>query len=184
MEFLQLKYFYEAARTQNFSKVAAKYAVPTSAVSQGIRRLENELGVPLFDRNANRIMLNEEGQVFVRAVEQMNKVLDNAKKQLADTTEVIKGEVRLQILCGRRVVYEAIKHFNETYPEVVFVLNYGQASDEAYDLILSDGELLKEGYSGVPLVTEDITLACSREHPMAAAKGSTCLCCRRSALSR
>ena len=60
MEMLQLKYFKDAAETQNFSKTAQKFTVPTSAVSQSIRRLEKEMGTPLFARTSNRITLNED----------------------------------------------------------------------------------------------------------------------------
>lgn len=49
MELLQLKYFCDAAETENFSKTAKKYLVPTSNISQSIKRLERELGVELFD---------------------------------------------------------------------------------------------------------------------------------------
>ncbi|MBR2431832.1 MAG: LysR family transcriptional regulator, partial [Clostridia bacterium] len=42
MELLQLKYFCDAAETQNFSKTAKKYLVPTSNISQSIKRLEKE----------------------------------------------------------------------------------------------------------------------------------------------
>ncbi len=48
MEVLQLRYFCDSARTQNFSLTAKKFMVPPSAVSQSIRRLEKELGFVLF----------------------------------------------------------------------------------------------------------------------------------------
>ena len=66
MELLQLTYFCDAAETQNFSKTAKKYTVPTSNISQCIRRLEEELGQPLFMRTANRIQLNERGKAFYK----------------------------------------------------------------------------------------------------------------------
>ena len=62
MEFLQLRYFYESARTQSLSKTASKYMVPASSVSASIKRLEGELGCQLFERTANRITLSESGK--------------------------------------------------------------------------------------------------------------------------
>ena len=64
MELLQLTYFCDAAITQNFSKTAEKYNVPPSNISQSIKRLEKELSVSLFDRCANRVALNAQGQAF------------------------------------------------------------------------------------------------------------------------
>ena len=49
MEILQLKYFCDSAVTGNFSATAKKFMVPPSAVSQSIKRLENELGTTLFE---------------------------------------------------------------------------------------------------------------------------------------
>jgi DNA-binding transcriptional LysR family regulator len=167
MEFLQLKYFCDAAETENFSKTAKKFMVPTSAVSQSIRRLENELGVELFERRSNRITLNEDGQVFYKAVQRVNKTLTDARRQLSDDPADLTGEVKLQIFCSRRVVSDAISRFNELYPEVTFVLNHGYPSDEIFDLIISDEDLLKERYSRIPLVTENIGVAFSKNHPLA-----------------
>ena len=54
MELLQLRYFCDAAQTQNFSKTAKKYLVPTSNISQSIKRLEKELGCELFEHRGNK----------------------------------------------------------------------------------------------------------------------------------
>ena len=66
MEFLQLKYFYESAKNQSFAKTAEKHMVPTTSVSASVKRLEKELGCPLFDRYANKIKLNREGERFLK----------------------------------------------------------------------------------------------------------------------
>jgi len=58
MELLQLKYFCYSAKTENFSKTAKKYMIPSSAVSQSIRRLENELGVSKNHPIANKENIN------------------------------------------------------------------------------------------------------------------------------
>lgn len=86
MEFLQLKYFFNAAQTENFSKTANTFSVPASAISQSFQRLENELGTALFERRKNRVILNEEGKIFYQTVRQMNSILSDVNKQLADSS--------------------------------------------------------------------------------------------------
>ena len=66
MELLQLRYFYESAMAESFSKAAEKYMVPASSVSASVRRLEQELGMELFSRTGNRVLLNEKGREFLR----------------------------------------------------------------------------------------------------------------------
>ena len=48
MELLQLRYFYESAKNQSFSKTSEKYMVPLSSVSASIKRLEQEIKTDLF----------------------------------------------------------------------------------------------------------------------------------------
>ena len=58
---LQLRYFYESAKTESFAKTAEKYMVPASSVSASVKRLEQELETSLFDRTSNKIKLNDKG---------------------------------------------------------------------------------------------------------------------------
>ena len=79
MEMLQLIYFCDAAQTENFSKTAKKYLVPPSNISQSIKRLENELETPLFERQANKIKLNNSGLLFYKNAKSALELLENAK---------------------------------------------------------------------------------------------------------
>lgn len=166
MELLQLKYFCDAAKSQNFSKTAKKYMVPPSAVSQSIRRLERELGVSLFERNSNKIVLNEAGKTFYASVSQISQILTDVRKKLSDNNETVSGEIKLQIFCNRRIVYEAIKAFKQMYPEVSFILNHGSPSADAFDLIISD-DYSDSSFSKIPLLTEDIAIGVAKTHPLA-----------------
>ena len=58
MELLQLKYFCDAAKTQNLSETARKYNVSTSSVSRTIKRLEDEIDCNFFDHHANNLKAN------------------------------------------------------------------------------------------------------------------------------
>jgi len=65
MEINQTKYFIIAAQTQNLTKAAKILSITQSALSKSISNLEDELGVPLFDRAGKRISLNESGKRFL-----------------------------------------------------------------------------------------------------------------------
>ena len=94
MELLQLKYFKDAFVTKNFSHTAEKYSVPQSAVSQSIKRLEEELGVQLFVRAANKITPNECGRYFYNyisaALIQIEKGINVVKRCDSDMNFVAK----------------------------------------------------------------------------------------------
>ena len=169
MEALQLEYFCHAARTQNFSHTAAAFSVPPSAVSQSIRRLEQELGVSLFDRKANRIRLNEDGAIFFRAVSESRSMLEDAKRTLADRQSELTGTVRLCVICNRQAVFDAVARFTAKHPKVSFILNHGPQKDEEFDLLIGDRS--PHGtFSGQPFIFEPIALAVALQHPLAEAE--------------
>lgn len=140
MELLQLKYFCDAAQTENFSKTAKKFLVPPSNISQSIKRLETELNTPLFDRHSNKIRLNESGLEFFKSAKSALDLLQKAKDSLTDSekTETIKTNINI----NRRVVMEAVEDFRKLYPQVYFITmhNAHNSSDE-FDIIVTDKEL-------------------------------------------
>lgn len=82
MELQQLKYFKAAADIGKISEAAESLFVSAPALSTSISRLEKELGFPLFDRTNNRILLNTQGQIFLKHVNQIFDSLESAKQEL------------------------------------------------------------------------------------------------------
>lgn len=140
MEILQLKYFCDAAETENFSKTAKKYLVPPSNISQSIKRLEAELNTTLFDRKSNKINLNDSGLFFYKNAKSALDLLENAKKSLKNSqkTETIK----INILITRRIVMEAIEDFRKLYPDVHFItVHNADTTTNKFDIIVTDKNL-------------------------------------------
>ena len=161
MEILQLKYFCDAAQTQNFSKTAKKFLVPPSNISQTIKRLEAELETPLFERHANKITLNDSGLLFYKNAKSALDLLENAKKSLKNP---LKAEIiKINIHICRRIVMEVIEDFRKIHPEVSFITthNNDQISDE-FDIIVTDKEL-DLPYSKTKAAEENFLLAYNKK---------------------
>lgn len=157
MEILQLKYFCDAAQTQNFSKTAKKFLVPTSNISQTIKRLEVELETPLFERHANKITLNDSGLLFYKNAKAALDLLENAKKSLKNPlkTEIIKINIHI----ARRVVMEVIENFRKMYPEIYFItVHSADDSSDEFDIVITDKEL-DLPYSKAKAAEENFLLA-------------------------
>lgn len=163
MELLQLKYFITAAEAENFTYAAKVHSVPTSDISQTIKRLEKELSVNLFIRSANRVMLSKEGKIFLESAKRVMNELDSAKRKIADSLDKVSGEIRLLVLTNRRVVTEVIEKYHVLYPDVNFVLSHRNADNEEYDIIISDTDPHGSGFEKIPLITERVYLALSKE---------------------
>lgn len=83
-QWMELKYFQTAARTQNFSQAACELNITQPSLSITISRLEAELKVNLFDRRGRNVTLNEAGAAFLQRVNTVFSELDSAKEELAD----------------------------------------------------------------------------------------------------
>ena len=122
MELLQLKYFCDAAVSENFSMTAKKFNVPPSNISQSIKRLENEIAAPLFNRRANKIVLNETGKVFYKKISRALALLSDAVTEAKDEAE--SGRIKICINSNRRVVMEAAEKYRREYPNIEIITSH------------------------------------------------------------
>ncbi|MBE6885096.1 MAG: LysR family transcriptional regulator [Ruminococcaceae bacterium] len=171
MELLQLKYFSHAAKTENFSHTAQKFRVPASCVSASIKKLENELGVRLFDRSANKIKLNEYGKILLKAVETSDELLKKAKADILDLSKDPPPELRLLIMSNRQNVTDAISAFKMQYPKTHFYIHHEAHFDVSnlsdYDIIVTDRNISNNSFEKRLWVHEEIFLAVHKAHPLA-----------------
>ena len=169
MEFLQLKYFCDAAVTENFSETAKKFMVPPSNISQSVKRLENELGVSLFDRNANKIKLNAYGKSFYEKINNALCLIDEAKDILCDDGK--RGKIKICVNANRRIVIQTVEKFSRLYPEVDINAEYSaDASNPEFDLIITGKRLNYPHLIGEKLATEELRLAVPKESRLAKAE--------------
>lgn len=93
MELSQLEVFLAVARERRFSRAAEKLYRTQSAVSQTIRKLEDELGEALFDRSSREGMLTDAGQVLFEYAEQLLNLRRDAQESLTELRELQKGQL-------------------------------------------------------------------------------------------
>src|SRR5271154_5368392 len=93
MELSQLEVFLAVAREHRFSRAAEKLHRTQSAVSQTIRKLEDELGEALLDRSSREGVLTDAGQVLYEYAEKLLNLRHDAHESLASLREVQKGKL-------------------------------------------------------------------------------------------
>ena len=158
MELLQLKYFCDAARTENFSHTAKKFRVPPSDISQSIRRLEKELETELFTRQANRISLNEQGAVFSARIAEALDLIEDAVNTVTD--DGTSGKIHLCVNTNRRIVMSAMEKFKKEYPQVNIKTKFlSDPTADSFDLIVTHDDKRLSGREKKLLIREAIALA-------------------------
>ena len=167
MELLQLKYFCDAAETENFSATAKKFFVPPSGISQTVKRLEQELNAVLFIREANKITLSEQGKCFYTEIKKALQIIDGAKGLLQDSDKEIKGEIKIFILTNRKIVTEVIENFKNIYSAVKFYINHSPVANiSEADIIIADENIAPKNLEKIPLLSERIKLAVDESNPL------------------
>lgn len=95
MELYQLKCFYEAAREQNITRAAQKLQISQPALSKTIARLEEDLGVKLFDRRSKAIVLNEYGLAVLQKAEAIFSAVEDIRQNVEDIQSGSVGQIMI-----------------------------------------------------------------------------------------
>ena len=137
MELLQLRYFFESAKNENFAKAAEKYMVPPSSVSASVKRLEEELGCKLFDRQSNRVVLNENGIQLQNSLAVIFDELDQTVEKIK-RNKPEKTEIRILVLAMRDHICDIMFEYQKLHENVHFVAMFDVDNNVSsdYDLII------------------------------------------------
>ena len=95
MDLSQLEVFLTVARERKFSRAAEKLYRTQSAVSQTIRKLELEIGEPLFDRSSREGVLTDAGHVLQEYAEKLLNLRQDAQEALVEMRELQKGKLTI-----------------------------------------------------------------------------------------
>src|SRR5580704_15095870 len=93
MDLGQLEVFLAVAREGRFSRAAVKLYRTQSAVSQSIRKLEEDVGEPLFDRSSREGILTDAGLVLREYAERLLNLRNDAQEALVELRELQKGKL-------------------------------------------------------------------------------------------
>jgi DNA-binding transcriptional LysR family regulator len=119
MEFHHLRYFIAAAEELSISKAAERVHVSQPALSRQIRLLEEEIGLPLFDRIKQRIHLTEAGRFFLPRARQLICDAETSVQQLREQFGDAPRTLRLGFLpiFLDDLVAPAIREFRQRHPK-------------------------------------------------------------------
>lgn len=138
MELLQLQYFRTVARLEHMTKAAQELMVAQPALSKTISRLEEDVGVPLFDRQGGRIRLNAFGKAFLDKVEKALALLEEGRKEVTELAGIEQGSIHLATSTLERLS-DALGEFLALHPGVRFRIT--QASMEEMAQLVETGEV-------------------------------------------
>ncbi|MEK3921116.1 LysR family transcriptional regulator [Paenibacillus sp. FSL K6-2393] len=119
MELLQLNYFLTVARCEHVTEAAGKLHVTQSSLSKTIQRLEDDLGVPLFDRIGRKLRLNDFGRTFLQRTEKALFELEQGKREIADLSNPDQGTLQLAVTTASTLP-GILREFRKNKPDIQF----------------------------------------------------------------
>lgn len=120
MDLRNLRYFLAVAEAGGFTAAAEQLHIAQPAVSMAIRKLEQTLDLPLFDRQERRVRLTDEGEVLLRHARSILQAVEDAERDMRELHTLERGEVRVGIpsMLGSYYFPPILMAFRHRYPGI------------------------------------------------------------------
>ena len=114
------KVFYAVAKHKHMTKASEELHISQPAISQSIKKLEDQLGGTLFLRSNKGMELTEEGKMFYEYVKGALELINNAENEFTSFKDLSKGEVKIgcSTTLTKLVLINALKDFHLDYPNI------------------------------------------------------------------
>lgn len=175
MEIRQLKYFLKVAETLNFSEASRALFITQSTLSQQINKLEQELGLQLFERNSHEVTLTDAGQHLRNYAQRAVNSVDECRQHLEDLKNLLTGELNIGVTFSFNfIAHESIMAFLKKFPHVKLNVVYKPMEellqllrDRELDLVLAfKPSKTDDRIESKVLFTTNLAVIANEHHPL------------------
>ena len=174
MTLTELKYVIAVARERHFGRAAESCFVSQPSLSVAVKKLEEELGVSIFERRSNDIAVTPVGSLII---DQARKVIEEAHRitEIAHQgQDPLSGPVRLGVIytIGPYLLPDLISRMTETTPQMPLILEEGFTTEllqklrnGQIDVAITADTLVDTGFMTEELYEENFVVAVPSHHP-------------------
>ncbi len=171
----QLRFFYEAARSQNFTVAARKLFVSQPAVTAQIKQFEDQATLKLFKKRGRKIYLTDEGKTLFEYVKRLFEYELQVEHVIEDLKKLKRGVLRLGTTktYARYFMSAILSTFCETYPQVKIFLDEGNSLNIMQSLLTFQNEIAVIAHIEddpririIPFCQEELVLILAANHPL------------------
>lgn len=168
-------YVYEVYKTRSFSKAAENLFISQSSLSATIRKIEQRIGVDIFDRSTVPIGLTEEGAEYIKAVEKIMDIENYFTSRVQRLEEMVDGHLAIggSSIYVSHVMVPILEQFTKLYPGVQLRFVEGGSrqlekllSEGYLDMVIDNRKLSEEHYDSLPLIEDCLLLAVPKDWPV------------------
>lgn len=163
-----MKYVYEVYKERSFSNAARNLYISQPALSGMIKKIEKNIGMPLFDRSTTPIQLTECGKKYIKTAEKIMSLEDEFAYYVGKLDELKTGRLTVgsTYLFSSFVLPKYIKKFKASYPDVKVSLFEGNSNllekklaNGELDFVVDNYLLDEKVYDRISMMKERLLLA-------------------------
>ena len=138
VDFELYKVFYTVAKNKHMTKASKELHISQPAISQSIKKLEEQLGGTLFLRSNKGMELTEEGKMFYDYLKGAIELIKNAENDFTSFKDLSKGEVKIgcSTTLTKLLLLDPLKKFHRDYPNINIQIKNDLTSNLINDLKL------------------------------------------------
>ncbi|MGH9938545.1 MAG: LysR family transcriptional regulator [Blastocatellia bacterium] len=180
MDILQLEHFLAVVDEGSFTRAAERVYRTQSAISQSIKKLEEEAGAPLFARDMPDVCLTPSGKMLVEYARRMVRLRDDAMRSLGDLQHLATGSLSIAAHEAAAVylVPGPLKNYLQKFPEIKIGIHRSRLDEiprQVMDREVEIGFVKEEPHfrelKSVEVSSDEMVLIASPRHPFASRSG-------------
>jgi LysR family hydrogen peroxide-inducible transcriptional activator len=176
MELHQLRYFLAVVREKSFTRAADRLYITQPSLSEQIRKLEGELGSPLFERLGRSLVLTNAGEALLPHAERALQEVEHARRRIQEVQGLVRGRISIGSLpSAANLLLRRLAEFRRAHPGVRIQLHEADSSPTIEDGVHS-GEFdlglirfpgRRQDLGARLLLEEPLVLVTDHDHPLA-----------------
>lgn len=170
--FKGMEYVYEVYKEKSFSKAAHNLYITQPSLSATIKKIEERLGTPIFDRSTVPVQLTPVGEEYIKSVEKIMDIEESFSNYINDINQLKTGRVVIGAsnFFASFILPPVLNAFDRTYPAVEVVLKEAdttslenQLQQGALDLVMDIGTFSSDLFTMRSLFKEQLILAAHKK---------------------
>ncbi|EPL9569334.1 LysR family transcriptional regulator [Providencia rettgeri] len=138
-------HFIHTAQLHSFAEAAKQLHISPSAVSKGVSRLEERLGVRLLQRSTRSVSLTAEGEIFLARCLKIMGELTQAERELHEAKRLPQGRLKISLPLISTLMLPLLSDFSKLYPQIELDIDFSDrlvdVTNEGFDAVIRTGEL-------------------------------------------
>lgn len=177
MNLSQLRYFKKLAQVQHFTRAAEELFITQPALSNSIKQLEGELGIPLFEQHGRNVRLTKFGKEFNEYVSEGLDVIDKGIQVAQEHANSLSGTIDIGAIFTSQADYlpALLREYRCRYGTHVDVRLYqgltqgliDGLTDGTYDIVIGAYVENRPDLEFVPVLSQDLVAIVHEESPLA-----------------